>query len=399
MTMVYLAILTVFQPCTMLSCCLQCLGNFSRRKSHLSVNLISPSVDKNLKGFCSKDTKLFSCTIMRPVSRSTSPQDGPQRNENGLKSTESHGKRLLPHVIDHDAATNPNRVLGLIARPSTSRKTPYEFTELSISQFANAVNYVAQRLDDVLGAGSRRTIGFVGLQDFRYTIMEIAAMKTGHIVLLPSSRNALSNTIHLLETTKCDVLFYSGTGSPIEAHVKALQSIQGSSKLQLHSIPELSEMTSLAPHYPYTKTYSEAKNDIAVILHTSGSTGHPKPIPITHGFFNRTDTEELIPAIPGKFPADLRNLLSPMYNGSPFFHLSGVAVVFRAIFAGVTVVIGPPDIPASPKMACDIARSIELKTVMAAPHIVDALFLEHGEELKECFEKLEHIIWFGGMYF
>lgn len=50
-------------------------------------------------------------------------------------------------------------------------------------------------------------------------------------------------------------------------------------------------------------------------------------------------------------------------------------------------------------MACDIARSIELKTIMAAPHVVGALFLEHGEELKEHFGKLEHIIWFGGMYF
>lgn len=42
-------------------------------------------------------------------------------------------------------------------------------------------------------------------------------------------------------------------------------------------IPSFEEMmTSSPPHYPYTKTFEEAKNDPIVVLHSSGSTGRAR---------------------------------------------------------------------------------------------------------------------------
>ncbi|KAE8449384.1 hypothetical protein EG329_008285 [Mollisiaceae sp. DMI_Dod_QoI] len=334
---------------------------------------------------------------MGSISRTSGLNKASFPSGHGSKDIGSHGQRLLPHVIDSTAAETPDLVVGLTATPSTAGRVPYDFIPLTISQYTNAVNYASWWLDSILGIGSRQTIAFIGIQDFRYSIMEIAAIKTGNILLLPSPRNALSNTIHLINATNCGVIFYSGAASPIEAHVKALQHQIGSSRLQLCCIPSLEEMvSSKTSHYPYTKTYEEAKNDTVLILHTSGSTGCPKPIKINNAYIKRADTEHLTPVIENRVHADLRNIKSPLYNGSPFFHLSGVAVIFKALFGGIAVVIGPPNTPTTPKIACDIARSIELKTVMAAPHVVDSLFLEHGEELKEHFSKLEHIIWFGG---
>lgn len=324
---------------------------------------------------------------------------GAQQNELRHKTYQARGQRLLPHVVDYDAAENPDVVVGLIAKPSTNGRTPYDFTVLTISLFANAVSYTARWLDSKLGSSSRQTIGYIGLQDFRYAIMELAAMKTGNVILLPSTRNAVSNTVHLMEVTKCDVLFYSGVGTPIENHAKLLQKAMKFSRLQRHDIPSFEEMISSdAPHYPYTKTYEEAKNEAAIILHTSGSTGDPKPINLTHAFLRRADSEHLTPLIKDRVHADLRGLESPMYCGSPFFHLSGVGTMLKALFDHTAIVIGPPDAPSTPKTACDIARSIELRSVMAAPHIIDALFMEHGEELKEHFSKLINVIWFGGNY-
>lgn len=80
------------------------------------------------------------------------------------KDINNHGQRLLPHVIDHTADVNPDLVIGLTAKPSASPSTPYEFTQLTISQFADAVNYMAHWLDSILGKGSKQVIGFIGLQ-------------------------------------------------------------------------------------------------------------------------------------------------------------------------------------------------------------------------------------------
>lgn len=41
--------------------------------------------------------------------------------------------------------------------------------------------------------------------------------------------------------------------------------------------------------YPYTKTYAEARLDPWVVLHTSGSTGMPKPINQTHATYSPLD--------------------------------------------------------------------------------------------------------------
>ncbi|KAI0483351.1 hypothetical protein GGR56DRAFT_686675 [Xylariaceae sp. FL0804] len=42
-------------------------------------------------------------------------------------------------------------------------------------------------------------------------------------------------------------------------------------------------MSSPSEHYPYEKTFEEARNEPVVVLHSSGSTGLPKPITLTHG--------------------------------------------------------------------------------------------------------------------
>ena len=37
-------------------------------------------------------------------------------------------------------------------------------------------------------------------------------------------------------------------------------------------------------HYPYNKTFEKARDEPLVVLHTSGTTGLPKPIIWTHDF-------------------------------------------------------------------------------------------------------------------
>lgn len=54
------------------------------------------------------------------------------------------------------------------------------------------------------------------------------------------------------------------------------------SELKMITIPSLEYFmdNESTPHYPYTKTWEEAKDEIAYIIHTSGTTGTGTTAPL-----------------------------------------------------------------------------------------------------------------------
>ena len=324
-------------------------------------------------------------------------------NEMGLQSpfyrpTKSvdHGKRLLPQALDKLAAEDPEHVIGIIANPGTMPNL--SFTSLTSSQMANAVNFTSHWLRELLDKDSYETIAFIGLQDFRYWIIILAAMKTGHPILLASPRNAIVNNISLLNAANCNRILYSGGGSPLKGHAKDLQSII--SGLHIHEVPRLEQMIAIrSALYPYNKTFEEAKKDTVVVLHTSGSTGHPKPIRINNAFLSRIDLDILAPLPSGTMLAGVtlsrRKRLN--YLGAPLFHMSGQYMLALSLFFENTTVLGPVDHIPSAEVACAIVRSLKLNSITSVPFIHQAIFGARGDELRTHLDELDHICSFGGM--
>ena len=78
-------------------------------------------------------------------------------------------------------------------------------------------------------------------------------------------------------------------------------------------------------HYPYNKSFEEAAHDPFIVIHTSGSTGLPKPITLYHGGLATVDAHRLMP------PLDIYGalIIPPPGQGStrifaslPPFHVS-----------------------------------------------------------------------------
>lgn len=95
--------------------------------------------------------------------------------------------------------------------------------------------------------------------------------------------------------------------------------------MHLATIPELAELVEESPveHYPYEKTYDEARFEPFCVLHTSGSTGLPKPIVIKHGWLTASDAQHNLPSIEGRPP--LSHALSyphQSYTTFPNYHVS-----------------------------------------------------------------------------
>lgn len=66
---------------------------------------------------------------------------------------------------------------------------------------------------------------------------------------------------------------------------QAITAIVASHEIEVLEIPTVAELLEkVHPHYPYEKSFEQARTDPLVVLHTSGTTGLPKPIIWTHDF-------------------------------------------------------------------------------------------------------------------
>lgn len=105
--------------------------------------------------------------------------------------------------------------------------------------------------------------------------------------------------------------------------------------LELPLLEELLDIKSTEP-FPYTKTFEEASNDPFCYLHTSGTTGVPKPIPWSHGLIGTMDAIRLLP------PTEGDGGLEPWTNGwdegdriYSSFPMSHVCILSTAIHAWI----------------------------------------------------------------
>ena len=330
------------------------------------------------------------CSSFIPSGASVRPS---QTFQNGAIK---YSQRLLPQVVEIFASEDPRHVLGMAAK---SEDLSEGFISITTAELARAVDFAAHWIDSLphLSLGSSDTIGFIGSHDFRYWVLELAAMKTGHPLVLPSTKNALPNTVSLLEMAKCKVLFYSG--SLKDQAVALLETVRD---LEIIEIPNLEDMvTSKVEHYPYTKSWEEAKNDIVMIVHTSGSTSAPKPIFYTNDFLGAAiDNQELVPPIPGRNLASLALIKrkKPFFASTPFFHLSGILIGFHTMLCQSTTVMCPPNSPPTGKLVRDIARTVKLNGMITVPSLLDAMFSEDADEIVPFLREIEHICWLGGTF-
>ena len=75
-------------------------------------------------------------------------------------------------------------------------------------------------------------------------------------------------------------------------------------------------------HYEYNKTFEEAAQDPFIVIHTSGSTGLPKPIVLYHGGVTQVDSQHLLSSLHG-FEPQIRSPEASLrvFSSLPPFHV------------------------------------------------------------------------------
>nr|ARJ54151.1 nonribosomal peptide synthetase [Ramalina conduplicans] len=308
-----------------------------------------------------------------------------------------YGRRLLPCILDEEANHHPKRTFATIPR---SNNTSEGFQNISFLQVANAVNHVAHQLRARFGTipeSKFETITFLGIPDLSYNVVFYAAVKCGYKVLLPSPRNALATNLSLMEQTRSSKVVY---GQEMEALFNGLVAAKPElSSLMIGSLDELLNAEE-GPVVPYQPDFDEAVDDPIVVLHSSGSTGLPKPVVMTHGTFAVMDNDRNFPTVPGRKNHDLTlfdfdGAESRIYEPFPPFHVGGFFYkIVLPLYTRTIPVFGPSLRPPSGALVATILKQQHVRGCILPPAVAEQLL--HEPDGLDCFKQLDVFCYAGG---
>lgn len=282
------------------------------------------------------------------------------------------GRRLLPVVIDQLARDDPERPWASLPVDDWNLSAGYE--DISYKRLAGAIDKLAHFIVDHVGRsapGKFETIAYLGVSDVRYHLLQMAVVKTGHQVLFSSQLNTLDVHLSLMEQTHCKVLL-----TAVGVHVRDILADKEEEIVHIR-IPELDDLlddTTPARSFPYAKSYEEAAHDPILVLHSSGTTGIPKPIVVNHAAFASADRFAFLSLSkgaggraramewthPGK---GVRGLLF----APPFHGISAYVGLVRSVFGGGVFVPGFRHRAVTTQDVCDILEHARCRTAIMTP--------------------------------
>ncbi|KAI1778529.1 acetyl-CoA synthetase-like protein [Hypoxylon cercidicola] len=294
-----------------------------------------------------------------------------------FSAEQTYGRRLLPSVVDELARTDPRKLYAAV--PLTVDAAD-GFRDISVADIARCVDYVASWVETKFGRGSNfETMTYIGISDIRGPVVFYAAVKCGYKLLIPSPRNPPAVNVSLMDQTgNCNKLVHAAEVLPL---IKPLQGLKPS--MHTEAIPSFNDMLESNPqHYPYEKDFIQAKNDPVLVLHSSGSTGLPKPITITNAALAVLDKEKNLPGLPGrgKWDWSMWNFEgeSRVYTIFPFFHLGGfLALAFNPILNNASPVYGPPHMLfPDANLLRNVRLHNKLRSIILPPAVIEQLLQE-----------------------
>lgn len=311
---------------------------------------------------------------------------------NGQPAEKPYGRRLAVNIIEDLAKNEPSRPFVFTPNGSEPKDG---WSKVTYKQIYNAINHVAGDITKKLGPapkGAFPTVGYIGANDVRYLIMMLGCVKAGHQAFFVSPRNSLEGFLSLFEATNCNAFYYA------EANRQLVQAWQKKRKMQAFAAPSPDVWLNAEPQlFPYSKSFEEAQWDPMVVLHTSGSTGIPKPIVVRQGPFSIADAFRFLPEQHGsKFSLlEWCERSTRLFLPMPMFHAAAVYVsTAMAIFYGHPIALGIPERPLNSDLVIQCLGQSGTDAALLPPSIMEEL--SHTDEGVEALKKLKFVSFGGG---
>ena len=300
-------------------------------------------------------------------------------------------KRLLSEIVESRAVAQPQAIFAKVPKNNAYANG---YRNVTNSSLLTAIDHVAALITSKFGPSKNfERIAYLGLNDLRYTIVLLAGIKTGYTMFFPSPRNSEEAHVALLASLECSRMIKTSpgpTGVPIVESVTSEKLI----------IPTLDELLDLDPKHvrvvTHQKSFDDAKTDPIFVLHTSGSTGIPKPLTYTNEYVARMyNAQALIP------PVGFESVNNQLQSGAclvtlPPFHIAGLAftLLVPALYGSLPV-YPTAGTPPTLDVFLGALNVTSIDWAFLSPVVVD----EIGKDptvLEIVTSKLDHLFFTGG---
>lgn len=196
-------------------------------------------------------------------------------------------------------------------------------------------------------------VGILAHSGFHVIITIMALSRLGYAVFLVSTRLPSPAITRLCELADCNTILTTSNFHLVLSEVQKTRQLDLLPLLQhsdYYNKPAPVFSRPYDPHKETTKT--------AAIIHSSGSTGLPKPIYLTHR------------SCIGAFST---NMNMRAFIVSPLFHSHGFYETFRSVYSGKPIYIGNYDIPLTRQNLVEMLRRVKPELFHVVPYVVKLL--------------------------
>ncbi|KAF2642844.1 acetyl-CoA synthetase-like protein [Massarina eburnea CBS 473.64] len=264
----------------------------------------------------------------------------------------------------------------LLAYPKEGLIDYEEHSALSIDKYVDAaVHTLLQRGLEPADPNRKQApvVGILAHSSLHFIITLLALTRLGYAALLLSTRLASPAISRLLGLAECDIVLTTTHYHAVLAEVQAERNVTLFEMLQREDYFGVD-----AP--VFSREYdSEIENPkYAVIIHSSGSTGLPKPIYLTHRSCIASFTTHL----------DRRAMMT-----QPLFHSFGFYETFRSIYSGKPMYYVNYALPLTKHNLTTAVAYVKPEVMFCVPYVLK-LFAE-SEEGIQCLAAID-IVMYGG---
>lgn len=219
--------------------------------------------------------------------------------------------------------------------------------------------------------------------------------------MFPSPGNTVPSNQRLFETVGAKSLLFAPEASQALSSLLETAPRQGIRAVATPSYAELTSREPAAAAYHLTKSFEQVKDVRVLGLHTSGTSGHPKPIYWTHGgiatLASHAAASGVYPESCGGADNLLRRVFAPgavAMMPFPLYHMGGISPLFFSVLLGQTHVMPATGTRMTPQNISGMLRCSGASVAWLAPSLLEDM-LDYPPGL-EILATMKFVVFGGG---